>query len=229
ELAHAGDFLPPAARGALDPTRTVWDNIGPRYTQRQLPSDLLDQQLPLTSAIMRGLAQVKFFGAIADATQRAYTPQQVAGFFSADRATDEYSYSTTREDIAMLLEEFMMFHRHGARRDVAITDKIGPGTTGNTLIVRWGQRGRLAEPAIQPRVKLALRHIAPWIDEALVDALPAPLAMRAGESWNANLVLPAPPGAVRPQALTTAQARAADAWLLERAQRRPVPLGKRAD
>lgn len=220
ELAHAGDFLPPAERGALDPARTVWDNVGPRYAQRRLPSDVLDQQLPLTSAVMRGLAQVKFFGAIADATQRAYTPQQVAGFFSADRATDEYNYSTTREDIAMLFEEFMMFQRHGARRDVAITDKIGPGTTGNTLIVRWGQRGRLAEAAIQPRVKLALRHIAPWIDEALVDALPAPLAMRAGESWNANLVLPAAPGSVRPQALITPLDRAADAWLLERARRR---------
>jgi hypothetical protein len=227
ELAHAGDFLPPAVRSALDPTRTVWDNVGPRYAQRQLPSDLLDQQLPLTSAVMRGLAQVKFFGAIADATQRSYTPQQVAGFFSADVATDEYNYSTTREDIAMLFEEFMMFQRHGARRDVAITDKIGPGTTGDTLIVRWGQRGRAAEAAVRPRVKLALRHIAPWIDEALVDALPAPLAMRAGESWNANLVLPAAPGSVRPQALATEQARAADAWLLERAQRRPATDGKR--
>ncbi len=226
ELAHAGDFLPPAVRGALNPALTVWDNLGPRYALRQLPSDMLDQQLPLTSQVMRALAQVKFFGATADATQRAYTPQQVAGFFAADRATDEYSYSTTREDIAMLFEEFMMFHRHGARRDVAFTDKIGPGTTGNTLIVRWGQRGRLAEATINPRVKLALRAIAPWIDEALVDGLPAPLAMRAGESWNANLVLPAAPGTVQPQALATPLARTADAWLLERARRRPPVDGK---
>jgi hypothetical protein len=225
ELGHAGDFLPPAVRGGLNSTLTAWDNIGPRYSAKQLPSDLLAQQLPLTSTIMRGLAQVKFFGATADATQRAYTPQQVAGFFSADGASDEYNYSTIREDIAMLFEEFMTYHRHGIRRDIAFTDKITPTTTGNTLIVRWGQRGRSGATAVEPRVKRAVQNIAPWVDPALVDMLPAPLDMRAGESWNANLNLPAPPGAMQVQSLSSPGARAADRWLLERALRRPGKTG----
>jgi hypothetical protein len=220
ELGHAGDFLPPAVRPSLNATLTAWDNISPRYGASQLTSDLLAQQLPLTSSIMHDLAQVKFFGVTADATQRTYTPQQVGTFFSGDRASDEYNYSTTREDIAMLFEEFMMYHRHGIRRDVAITDKITPTTTSNTLIVRWGQRGRSAATAVEPRVKLAVQNIAPWVDASLVDMLPPPLAMRAGESWNANLILPAPPGTVSAQSLTTPQGRAADAWLLERAARR---------
>ena len=220
ELGHAGDFLPPAVRPALNTALTAWDNIGPRYGASQLPSDLLSQQLPLTSSIMRALAQVKFFGVTADATQRTYTPQQVGGFFSGDRASDEYNYSTTREDIAMLFEEFMMYHRHGIRRDVAITDKITPTTTSNTLIVRWGQRGRSAATAVEPRVKLAVQNIAPWVDPSLVDMLPPPLDMRAGESWNSNLILPAPPGTVHALSLTTPGGRAADAWLLERATRR---------
>jgi hypothetical protein len=220
ELAHAGDFLPPAERGALNPAATVWDNIGPRYSAAQLPSDLLTAQLPLTSAVMRGLAQVKFRGVAADPAQMALTPQQVGDLFAADRATDEYNYSSTREDIAMLFEEFMMYQRHGARRDVAIADKITPATTGNTLIVRWGQRGRAAAAAVRPRVRLAVQNIAPWIDANLVDALPAPLAMRAGESWNANLVLPAAPGMVQPQSLDSPASRAADVWLLQRATRR---------
>jgi hypothetical protein len=223
ELAHAGDFLPPSVRGALDPALTAWDNIEPRYLAAQLPSDLLVAQLPLTSAVMRGLAQVKFRGVAADPLQMSYTPQQVGDFFSADRATDEYNYSSTREDIAMLFEEFMMYQRHGARRDVAIADKITPSTTGNTLIVRWGQRGRAAATAVRPRVRLAVQNIAPWIDANLVDALPAPLAMRAGESWNANLVLPAQPGLVQPQSLATPGAREADVWLLQRATRRDAP------
>ena len=220
ELAHAGDFLPPSARGALNSAATVWDNLGPRFANAQLPSDELARQSPLQSAEMRGLAQVKFHGEIATPAQRAYTPQQVGGFFSADRSTDEYNYSTTREDIAMLFEEFMMFRNHGVRRDVAITDKIGPTTTGNTLIVRWGQRGRVAEVAIRPRVKLAVGSVAPWIDANEVDAFPAPLAMRAGESWNANLVLPAAPGGVGPASVRTPASKADDAYLLERAQRR---------
>ena len=36
---------------------------------------------PLQSAPLGGLAQVKFFGATADATQRAYTLNDVVGFF----------------------------------------------------------------------------------------------------------------------------------------------------
>ncbi|MFZ5539226.1 MAG: hypothetical protein ACOY5V_05745 [Pseudomonadota bacterium] len=220
ELAHAGDFLPPAARGALNSAATAWDNLGPRYVNTQLPSDELARTLPLQSAEMRALAQVKFQGAMATPAQRAYTPQQVAGFFAPDRATDEYNYSTTREDIAMLFEEFMMFRNHGVRRDVAITDKIGPTTTGDTLIVRWGQRGRVAETAVRPRVKLAVGSLAPWIDPASVDAFPAPLAMRAGESWNANLVLPAPAGGVGPASVRAPASNADDAYLLERAQRR---------
>jgi len=225
ELGHAGDFLPPAVRGSLNPTLTAWDNIGPRYSASQLPSDALAQQLPLTSTIMRALAQVEFFGVTADATQRTYTPQQVGDFFRADRASDEYNYTTVREDIAMLFEEFMMYHRHGIRRDVAITDKITPATTGNTLIVRWGQRGRSGAAAVAPRVKLAVQNIAPWVDPNLVDVLPAPLDMRAGESWNANLILPAPPGTVSVQSLATPAARAADVWRLERAVRRQRGAG----
>jgi hypothetical protein len=220
ELAHASDFLPPAARGTLDGNGSPWDNIGPRYAARQLPSDQLADLFPLTSGEVRGLAQVKFLGASATQQQRDYTPQQVAGFFSLDRATDEYNYATTYEDIAMLFEEFMQAHRHGIRRDFAITDKVGPGTSGDTLAVRWGSRGRIADDAVKPRIKAVLAQLAPWIADpaAAVDALPAPLAMRAGDSWNANLALPAPP---RPAALVLRPAAGADdRWLLERALRR---------
>ncbi|MEW5881735.1 MAG: hypothetical protein AB1761_14970, partial [Pseudomonadota bacterium] len=58
------------------------------------------------------------------------------------------------------------------------------------------------------------------IDPASVDAFPAPLAMRAGESWNANLVLPAPAGGVGPASVRAPVSNADDAYLLERAQRR---------
>jgi len=218
ELGHAGDFLPPALRGSLNTNATAWDNISPRFGAMQLPSDVLAQQLPLTSIIMRGLAQVKFAGVVADATQRAYTPQQVGDFFRADRASDEYNYSTTREDIAMLFEEFMMARNHEIRRDVAITDKITPTTTSNTLIVRWGQRGRCGAATVQPRVKIAVQSIAPWIDATLVDSLAAPLDMRAGDSWSANLILPAPPGLAKAQTLSGPRAQEADVWLLRRAQ-----------
>jgi len=64
-------------------------------------------------------------------------------------------------------------------------------------------------------------QLAPWAGAAAVDALPPPLAMRPGESWTANLVLPAPPPsaqALRAPLLATDQ----DRLLLRRALTRQV-------
>ena len=155
---HASDFMPPAARASLNNSLSAWgEYFEPRFSPAQLPSTLMTAAFPLQSTQMAGLAQVKFFGATAIATQTRYTPNDVASFFSADRATDEYNYSTTREDLAMTFEEFMMLRNHAWRRDVAITDKIRPATTSRyELIVRFGQRGRIGEAAIKPRARYAV-------------------------------------------------------------------------
>ena len=199
ELAHASDFVPPSERARLNANLalTPWDFVRTVPT----PSVQLENSFPLTSQEMRGLAQVKFHGATATAEQRAYTPDAVAAFFAADRATDEYNYSSRHEDLAMVFEEFMMFRNHGWRRDVAITDKIGGSTTSANLIVRWGQRGRVGATTVKPRAELAVAALAPWVAPTEVQNLPTPIQMRPGESWAGNLVLPSPP------ALASANAR----------------------
>jgi len=190
ELAHANDFFPPARRGTVDQSLLVYQAV-----PATLPSDSLAWFYPLSSAEMFALARVKFFGAAPTEAQKAYTPTQVADFFRVDRATDEYSYSRpsgtviSREDLTMLFEEFMMSYRHGVRRDVAFTTKILEGQTGADVIVAWGSRGRIGEATIRPRVQQVLGDIAPWLDAGAVDALPAPIPMRPGESWAANLKL----------------------------------------
>ena len=198
ELAHANDFFPPAVRAGAATNVPVF-----QAAPAQLPSDRLAQALPLSSQPMFGLAQVKFFGVTANDAQKSYTPRQVGDFFRLDRATDEYNYSIppgssgpSREDIAMLFEEMMMSLRYGAQRDVAMTTKLRPGMTGSDLLVAWGQRGRIAEASIKPRVVQVLGEIAPWVPASAVDALPAPVLMREGASWTANLN-PANAGAVR--------------------------------
>jgi len=217
ELAHASDFMPPAARASLNNSLSAWRNIEPRFPAL-LPSTLMTNLYPLQSAQMAGLAQVKFFGATATAAQRAYTPADVANFFAPDRATDEYNYSTPREDLAMTFEEFMMTRNHGWRRDVAITDKITATTTSGTLIVRWGQRGRLGEASIKPRARFAVEQIAPWVNPVEVDNLPVPIAMRAGDSWGSNLVLPVLPGGLAgPLALRLETDLASERVMLQRA------------
>ena len=40
-----------------------------------------------------------------------------------------------------------------------------------------------------------MSQLAPWRDAAAtISGLPGPIPMRPGESWKANLVVPAPPG-----------------------------------
>lgn len=196
ELAHAGDYFTPAER-ALNPNLSIWGNVVGRVSGTSLPSDKLAQTYALSSAEMKALGQVLYRGATPTPAQKAYTAADIGRFFSSDRANDDYAYSisgnsNSREDLAMLFEEFMMSYRHGIQYDTAYTNLYKPGMTANDLVVAWGERGRIAEPAIKPRIKLVLGQVAPWIDPAAVDALPTPLLMRIGQSWEANLVLTSP-------------------------------------
>lgn len=193
ELAHASDFFPAADR-TLNPSETIYGNVLGRITARALASDALATQYPLQSAEMKALGQVLFQGVAANAQQKAYTAADVGRFFSSDRASDDYAYSiyqdnNSREDLAMLFEEFMMSYRHKVQYDIAFTNLYTQGMTGAQVLVGWGERGRIAEEAIKPRVKLVLQRIAPWISTAAVDGLPAPVMMTVGASWDANLAI----------------------------------------
>lgn len=191
ELAHAADFFTPAQR-ALNPSQSIWGNVVGRINGETLVSDALSRSYPLTSGEMTALGQVLFQGIKATEQQKAYTAADVGRFFGADLANDDYAYSSTREDLAMLFEEFMMSYRHGIRYDIAFTNVYREGTPSGQVLVAWGERGRIAEAAIKPRIKLILAQVAPWIDPSAVDSLPAPQMMRVGQSWDANLVLATP-------------------------------------
>jgi hypothetical protein len=193
ELSHASDFVPTTDRN-LDPAQSIYANALGRITARALASDALATQYPLQSAEMLALGQVLFQGATASAEQKAYTGADVGHFFASDRASDDYAYSiyqnnNSREDLAMLFEEFMMSYRQKVQYDIAFTNRYVDGMTASQVIVGWGERGRIGEAAIRPRIKLVLQRIAPWIPVTAVDGLPAPVLMQAGLSWDANLAI----------------------------------------
>jgi hypothetical protein len=191
-----------------------------------LPSDDLAKTYPLISQQMKDLGQVMFLGVAPTTAQKNYTAAQVGAFFSSDVASDEYAYSingnaSSREDLAMLFEEFMMSYRHGIQYDVAYSNVYTEGMTSDQLIVAWGQRGRIGSASIKPRVKLVLSKVAPWIDLAAVDALPAPIQMTAGKSWDENLVLTGPiNGAPQPARLFSTMAEKRDQTRNDVASRR---------
>jgi hypothetical protein len=188
ELTHAADFLPPRTHASLNNSLRVYE-ASPALTASQ---DLANR-LPFYSSPMQGLARVLSFGDAPNSLQIGYTPADITQFFSQDRVNDDYSYSVaagstiSREDAAMLVEEALVQLRYGVLRDVAVTNKLALDASSADLIVHWGQRGRIGEAAIKPRLQLVLADLMPWLAADFSDRLLAPQPLRAGLSWGANL------------------------------------------
>ncbi|ABV87290.1 hypothetical protein [Shewanella pealeana] len=188
ELAHANDFFPRSVHTSLSGP-TLLDDYFRRSDAKQLVSDQLTASYPLNSQEMANLAEVSFKGATANGTQKAYNAADISSFFSPDRASDYYAYSTTREDAAMLFEEALMSHRYSIQRDVAVTDKP-ENPTGSTINVDWGQRGRIGDASLESRAAFVINQMMPELNgAALVNGLPEPIAMKQGLSWSENLML----------------------------------------
>jgi len=191
ELAHANDALPSTSWAGLFGVMTPSSAVG----RNTLSSEELAEAFPLASAEMKGLASVAFAGATATDLQKSYIPLDVAGFFEPDTAADFYSYSADEEDFAELFSFLMLRYREAIDADIAVTNHPrGENVTGSDYIVAWGQRGRIGEASLRPRLRFTARRVLPDLDvPAALASLPTPQPMRPGESWIDNLVLGGPP------------------------------------
>ena len=187
ELAHANDFFPSNEWYTHQSGQRVLDAA----VSTDFESDQLAISLPLASQEMRDLGQVSFAGETANQTQKNYLPTDIEGFFSPDRATDFYAYSSKREDYAMLFEELMMQSRFGILRDVAITNQpIGDNISASDYIVTWGQRGRIGDNKLTARVLFSASRVLPEFDsQAAMDLVATPIAMTVGNNWLENLTI----------------------------------------
>ncbi|WP_159820631.1 hypothetical protein [Colwellia sp. 20A7] len=187
ELAHANDFFPSSRWSTYSSSQRILDAAVSNSTQ----SDNLSVALPLQSQTMRDLAQVNFAGESATNTQKSYLPTDIETFFSPDAATDFYAYSSLREDYAMLFEELMMQKRFDIFRDVAITNQpIGDNIFSSDYKVTWGQRGRIGEQDVQPRVLFSASRVLPEFDsETALMTVPTPIQMTSGNDWIENLTI----------------------------------------
>ncbi len=187
ELAHANDFFPSNEWYIHTSNKRVLDAA----ISTDFESDQLAITLPLASQEMRDLGQVSFAGETANQTQKNYLPADIENFFSPDRATDFYAYSSKREDYAMLFEELMMQNRFGIMRDVAITNQpTGSAISGSDYIVTWGQRGRIGDDKLRERVLFSASRVLPEFDSnAAMASVLAPIEMIAGNNWIENLTI----------------------------------------
>lgn len=184
ELAHANDFF----------NYQVWSTLSSGndplsyYNRNSTQSDALNRTLPLTSQELHELAEVRFGGETATATQRGYSAQQVADWFEPDGAVSFYSYYTRREDFANLVERFMMLHRLGVAADVGVFTR--ETIENNDALITWGQRNRVNAAHLQQRVDFAVSRVLPDINVPQVQSeLPEPQQLPAGASWRDTLSL----------------------------------------
>jgi hypothetical protein len=188
ELAHANDFFPQSVWASLNRNDRILDTVDQQQKSGGIQSDKLATALPLNGAEMYRLAQVRYQGETATATEQNYSPDDVAGFFSTEHSPHFYNYSSLREDYAMLFDELMMKVRFNVDRDIAITNQP---QAAEEYIVAWGQRGRIGENNIKPRVDYVTRRILPeftTVSEA-INNLVTPITMQIGKTWAANLAI----------------------------------------
>lgn len=160
ELGHANDFFPPQSWSQVQAS----DSPLTYANENEANSTAFSNANPLDSQEMKDLGQVSFFGELATAEQRSYSPDTITSFFEPDRAPAYYSYSTIREDYATLFERFMMLYRLGAVADTAIVEQ----DDDDQFPVAWGQRNRINDDSIKSRTAIVVEQILPELDVQLI-------------------------------------------------------------
>jgi len=189
ELAHAVDAFRPENLEILQPWELTIDTF--YYTL----SEELEDNRPLNSKVLFGVANVLYKGFSPTTKEASYSASQIGNLFGPDGATDLYAYNSIYEDSAMLFEEAMMAIHYGVQRDMAFASLPDPELADEDIscadyVVSWGARGRLTAPVVLPRVKQVVNGLLPERSyNGKLNQLPKPLAMNKKKDWCDNLVL----------------------------------------
>ena len=182
ELAHANDYLP------ADTLSSIGDE-GEIYSDYIYNADhvyeALNDAIPLSSSLLYDAAQIAYQGEDMTDTIRGTTGEDIGVEFDQDGGAALYSYSTSREDVAMLFEEFMMYKKYGAVKDVAFTTvPSGDSYSCDDYLIEWGQRNRLADATVKVRTELVGGIILGRdISSDLPDDSSEPIMMETDIGW----------------------------------------------
>jgi hypothetical protein len=187
ELAHANDVFPPSEIPRLD-SRFLIKNAMDNLREKRI-SVMLNNNFPLTSEEMEGLADVLFQGIEPSDEQKLYTATQVGSFFEMDRANDGYNFFTIFEDLAMLFEEVMMKYHFDIDRDVAFVDKPNDPTRCKNYKVAWGNRQRIGNAEVRMRAHFVTNNLLPKeVPSQFFVDLEDAIQMKPGEAWCEALI-----------------------------------------
>ena len=159
ELAHANDFLPPGTAEGIDDSLKPFEALDAN-AERWL-SPRLQAQYPQASTLLPRLAEIRFRGEQPTPEEAALEAGAVGAEFANDGGLDFYSYLTIREDFAQLFEAAMMKAIFDVDMHYAFTNlPADPEDFGcDELLVGWGERNRLGDPAVAERAGWAVASI----------------------------------------------------------------------
>lgn len=185
ELAHAADFMPVDEMPNLDVRLTMQAAVDNIYNRGRQPSQELTAMLPLQSELMSDLARVSFAGRDPNEMEQQLQPGDVSAEFFPDVASDDYSYFTRYEDLAMLFEETMMGMHFAIDRDVAVVFAPSPG---EDAVIDSGQRRRISEERVAQRISLIGSRLLPEVDfNSYFANADTPEPLPSGVGWFASL------------------------------------------
>ncbi|GGW95877.1 hypothetical protein [Alteromonas halophila] len=187
ELAHANDYFDHTTWAGLSDSASPLSTFNAR--NGEINSGVLTDRDPLTSVQLHQLADVRYRGESANSDERTYTAEMVGNWFEQDSAVDYYSYSTEREDFAMLFERFMMLHRLGASADEGTftVDTIESGE----FLISYGHRNRIARPDVASRADFVVGSVLPALNvDAALAQFPEAQLLPVGAPWFDTVTLP---------------------------------------
>lgn len=189
ELTHANDFFPELLyKGQnFDLSKTYQKVAFERFINNELQSDKQPSQL--SSKLLQRVGQVLFQQEEATAEDSAVLAEEVVKEFKNDVATDDYAYSTTREDFAMIAEEALMLYYYEASRYLCIVKLpeahfVPP--ENYVYQIAWGEKRRVLEPKIKTRAHFALEsNLGSEIGKKIMNKLDEynPVEIPANSNW----------------------------------------------
>lgn len=182
ELAHTSDCMLPVILAGADASKSYYGNIAAVGNYHCYQDDLYLSS-HLHSNVWMNLALVLYHGYYSTSSQRALTASDVGNEFATDVASESYSFSSSWEDFAMLVEATLMKKNFNADMDVAFIPNYDVFDC-NTALIKWGQRGRIGDLDVFPRAQIATDLVLPEVDLATFYAtIPAPLQIPIDTSY----------------------------------------------
>ena len=159
ELAHAMDYTVVDAPEKITPDMKIWeiddiDEAG-RLSQRLQGVN----GYPLISSLLYDSAQYFYKGKDATPQMKQVSFEQLGNDFGASGAVHLYSYTTHREDFAMLLEAYFTNRYYKANYTGLVLDVSAGRIECQDKIVKWSHEQRDFSPKIRSRMDMALEAV----------------------------------------------------------------------